>query len=233
MLPNNTQIKQDADAVAQAAYEHIVQAAQQAIAARGVFRLVLAGGSTPNKAYALLAQSTQQWAQWQIFWGDERCLPADHAQRNSRMAIDVWLGKVAIPPQNIHVIPAEMAPEHAATAYAHTIMDYLPFDLVLLGMGEDGHTASLFPGTTFLAPPHDGDIGVQCVYDAPKWPAERVSLSVAALRNCYMQLLLVTGAGKGDSLRRWRDENDCPLPIAQVALKDACLLVDLAVMNAL
>lgn len=233
MLPMNTQVKADAEAVAQAACDIISQTAVQAIAERGVFRLVLAGGSTPNRTYALLAQTKQTWAQWEIFWGDERCLPADHAARNSRMAIQTWLGQVAIPPQNIHVIPADMAAENAATAYAHVIMGKLPFDLVLLGMGEDGHTASLFPGTSLLASPHDGDIGVQSVYDAPKWPPERVSLTVAALQDCRAQLIMATGVGKAASLREWRDHAACALPIAQAATANACLLLDQALAAAL
>ena len=233
MLPMNTQVKADATAVAQAACEMISQAAQQAIAERGVFRLVLAGGSTPNQSYACLAGTVQDWARWEIFWGDERCLPADHAERNSRMVIQAWLSKVPIPPQNIHIIPADMAAENAATAYAHIIMDKFPFDLVLLGMGEDGHTASLFPCATFLAPPHDGDLGVQCVYDAPKPPAERVSLSIAALRNCRAQLVLVTGVGKAASVRHWRDSPTADLPIAQVVTANACLLMDQALADAL
>ena len=211
MLPSDTQVLVDAEAVAQRACEWIAAAAAVAIRERGVFRLVLAGGSTPQRAYDLLADTPQDWDKWEIFWGDERCLPVEHVERTSRMSL---------PTERRFPIPAELGAEAAAEAYAQTIHDKLPFDVVMLGMGEDGHTASLFPGF------EEGKSLTVAVFDAPKPPPERVSLSVAALQACRQQLVLVTGAGKVEALGQWR--SGARLPIALAVREDACLLVDAA-----
>jgi 6-phosphogluconolactonase len=211
MLPRHTQVLESAEAVAVEACRLIADAAQDAIRERGVFRLVLAGGTTPARAYDLLAQTAQDWNQWEIFWGDERCLPVDDPQRNSRMSL---------PAKHCYPIPAELGAERAATAYAQILADKLPFDLVLLGMGEDGHTASLFPG--FVPTSHL----TVAVFDAPKPPPERVSLSVEALQACRQQLVLVTGAGKAQALAAWQAGAD--LPIARVVRAEACVLTERA-----
>jgi len=112
MLPSDTQVLADAEAVAQRACEWIAAAAQAAIRERGVFRLVLAGGGTPQRAYALLADTQQDWEQWEIFWGDERCLPVEHIERNSRMSL---------PTERRFPIPAELGAAAAAAAYARFV----------------------------------------------------------------------------------------------------------------
>lgn len=192
-----TQLLADGKAVAAAA-SRILAAASEAIDARGSFHLALAGGTTPQAAYRLLAASRADWSCWHIYFGDERCLPPDDCERNSVMAREAWLEQVAIPPQQIHPIPAELGAEEAAAAYAGIIAPVLPFDMVLLGMGEDGHTASLFPDHR-----HDPQALVVAVHDAPKPPADRVSLTPRALNQCRALLLLITGAGKHEALQRW------------------------------
>lgn len=218
MLPADTRLLADGEALASEACRVIAEAAQEAIGARRIFRLVLAGGSTPGRAYQRLATARQEWAAWEIFWGDERCLPADHPGRNSWTAHQDWLAHVPIPAAQVHAIPAELGAEPAAAAYAETIADQLPFDLVVLGMGEDGHTASLFPGSADATGP------VVAVHGAPKPPAERVSLNYPSLRACRRQLILVGGTGKAAALAAWRQGD--PLPIALAATGNACLLVD-------
>src|SRR6185369_12485723 len=218
MLPADTRLLADGEALASEACRLIVDAAQEAIRERRIFRLVLAGGSTPGRAYQRLAMARQEWAAWEIFWGDERCLPTDHPGRNSWTAHQDWLAHVPIPAAQVHVIPAELGAEIAAAAYAETIADQLPFDLVVLGMGEDGHTASLFPGSADAAGP------VIAVHGAAKPPAERVSLNYPSLRACRRQLILASGAEKEAALAAWRQGNQ--LPIAQAATDNACLLVD-------
>ncbi len=213
MLPANTQVLEDTEAVAHQACKLIAQMAQQAIHERGVFRLVMAGGTTPKRAYELLAQTQQDWDKWELYWGDERCLPVDHPERNSHLSL---------PTPNRYPIPAELGAEAAAAAYAQTIADKLPFDLVMLGMGEDGHTASLFPGFT------DSPEQVVAVHNAPKLPPDRVSLTVGALQSCRQQLVLVTGAGKADALRCWAAGED--LPIARVVCGITCLLTEQAII---
>jgi len=192
----------------------IYRAARQAIALRGEFRIVLAGGGTPAAVYRALADTDADWSRWHVYFGDERCLPPTDPERNSVMAADNWLARVAMPQENIHAIPAERGAEPAARTYAELIDAARPFDIVLLGMGEDGHTASLFPGHR-----HDGARqSVIAVHDAPKPPPDRVSLSAAALSDADSVLVLVTGAGKYDAVRRWQQGED--LPIAHVHGRD-------------
>lgn len=212
----------DADAVAAEAAGLVLAAADEAIAARGAFRLVLAGGTTPLLAYRLLADAEADWARWHLYFGDERCLPMHDADRNSRAIADAWLEGAAIPPAQIHPIPAEQGAEPAARAYERVIADSLPFDLVLLGMGEDGHTASLFPGQEVLPGPL-----VMAVHDAPKPPPDRVSLTPSALCRSRRMLVLVTGFGKRPALARWRAGEG--LPVARVAVGgNALVLLDRA-----
>lgn len=207
--PTRWHLFDDPSAVAAAAASHILDAARTAIADRGLFRLVLAGGSTPLRTYRLLAEAPADWSGWRIYFGDERCLPPDHEDRNSRAAALAWLDRVAVPRENIHPIPAELGPEAAAVAYRSLVETALPFDLVLLGMGEDGHTASLFPGHS-----HPSGALTVAVQGAPKPPPERVSLGAAALSAARAVLILVTGAGKREAVAAWQRGE--PLPVASI-----------------
>ena len=210
----------DSQTLAQAAAEAVLEAAREAIAARGEFRLVLAGGRTPELAYRMLAKAEADWPRWRIYFGDERCLPPHDPERNSEMARVAWLGRVPIPAGNVFSIRAELGPETAAARYAAMVRDALPFDLVLLGMGEDGHTASLFPGHR-----HPETELVHPVYRAPKPPPERVSLSAAALGNARRVLILVSGAGKREAVQRWRCGE--ALPVAGICgLEGVDVLID-------
>lgn len=183
----------------QATTRRILTAAQEAIAKYGNFLLVLAGGSTPKSVYELLAQSDADWSKWHIYYNDDRCLPVDHAERNSLMAAQAWLDHVAIPKAQIHDIPTELGPVEGAKAYAKMLSGVRAFDLVLLGLGEDGHTASLFPGHAV-----DNSADAVPVFDAPKPPAERVTMSQNRLNNTHEVLFLVTGAGKQEAVDNWR-----------------------------
>ena len=192
----------DATALRQAATQRIVAAAARAIGQRGRFFIVLAGGNTPRGVYDLLRAASTDWSRWHVYFGDERCLPPDHAERNSRMAADVWLERVPIAHDQLHVIPAELGAASAAQRYADTLRGVGDFDLVLLGLGEDGHTASLFPGHDWGDTPDAPD--VLAVFDAPKPPLERVSLSAARLSRAREVLFLVEGASKREAVARWK-----------------------------
>lgn len=202
-------VLEDAENVAQRARDEILAIAESAISTRGRFSIVLAGGTTPERAYALLAESESDWSRWHVFLGDERCLPVNDSERNSMMAARTLTGRVPIPAGQVHPIPTELGAEEAARRYEQELRDALPFDLVLLGMGEDGHTASLFPGQD-----HPEDRLVLPIHNAPKPPADRVSLSPKALEACRELLFLVTGAGKKAAVRRWRSGE--ALPIARI-----------------
>jgi 6-phosphogluconolactonase len=206
----------DADAVADAACRLIGVAARNAIAGHRRFRLVLAGGGTPLATYRRLAASDQQWKRWVLYYGDERCLPVDDPQRNSQRVVDSGLaGRVG----KHYPIPAELGAKPAAASYRELVRDALPFDMVLLGIGEDGHTASLFPG-------HDWpDKTAFAVKNAPKPPPNRVTLGVKTLQNCRSMLVLVTGASKAEAVKRWR--SGANLPIALVSdVAHALVLVE-------
>jgi 6-phosphogluconolactonase len=206
--------------VATAAAAQILKAAAAAISERGAFHLVLAGGTTPKQAYQLLVAADTDWACWHIYYGDERCLSPDDPERNSMMARRAWLDHVPIPARQHHPIPAELGAEVGAAAYSIVIKQAMPFDLVLLGMGEDGHTASLFPGHL-----HPEGEAVHAVHHAPKPPADRVTLSRTSLSNSRQLLLLVTGATKQQPLASWAAGE--PLPLATVVANcRADLLLD-------
>ena len=187
--------------VRQAATETIALIAATAIKQRGEFHLVLAGGSTPKAIYQTLNALSTDWSAWHIYYGDERVLPADHADRNSVMAQTAWLANSPIPPKQIHPIPTEEGLVPALASYRQTLSSVGIFDLVLLGLGEDGHTASLFPGHDFGTEPDAPD--VLRILDAPKPPPQRISLSANRLSNAHQVLFLVTGAGKQDAVKRW------------------------------
>jgi len=208
-----------ADDVALAAYQRIFEEAKSAIAERGQFKLVLAGGTTPEKVYRLLAQADADWSRWLIYYGDERCLPANHAERNNVMAQLAFLSKVAIPEIQVFTIPAELGNEQAADQYRQVVKDALPFDLVLLGMGEDGHTASLFPGHQ-----HNSDELVHAVFNSPKPPPERVSVSAKALGNARQVIFLITGTNKQEAVKLWRSGHD--LPVASISSDNIDVYID-------
>ncbi len=207
MLPE-WRVFADADALVAALADALCAEAEAALAARGVFHLVLAGGSTPRELYRALADRRAGDARWQVWYGDERCLPLDHPERNSVMAEAAWLAASRIPPENRRPIPAELGAVEAAARYAGWLKAVADFDVVLLGMGEDGHTASLFPGHDWGAAPNSPD--VLAVYAAPKPPPERVSLSAARLGRSAKVWFVVTGSGKREALLRWKSGEALP-----------------------
>lgn len=174
--------------------------AHTAIAARARFDIVLAGGETPRELYRQLGQQPCDWAHWHIWFGDERCLPPNTTGRNDDMARDTWLQHVSVPPQ--HICPLD-APD-AAARLAQTPI----FDLVLLGLGEDGHTASLFPGHDWGCAPNAP--AILSVSNAPKPPSSRLSLSAARLSATRHAWFLVCGTSKQPALQRWRTGESLP-----------------------
>jgi len=208
----------DAGAVARAAVDLIREVAGHSLAMRGVFRLVLAGGSTPGRAYEMLADTVTDWNGWQFYLGDERCLPVDHPERNSVMLRQTLFDQVAVTEEQMHMIPAELGAEMGAAAYEKEVRPALPFDLVLLGLGEDGHTASLFPGHE-----HPEDRLAVPVHHAPKPPPDRISLNYGALCSAGTVLFLVSGAGKHHALDRWQRQGD--IPAARIQGRERTLLL--------
>jgi 6-phosphogluconolactonase len=159
--------------------------------------IVLAGGSTPRRAYELLADIPDvAWGRVTVLFGDERCVPANHADSNYRMAREALLDRVA--PATVHRMPAELGPDEGAELYSPVVAALAPLDFVLLGVGEDGHTASLFPGHPAL----NAKGWTLGIHDSPKPPPERVTLTLPVLRAARRVLILATGAGKADAVAK-------------------------------
>ena len=198
----------DADHLARGAAEHFATLAGEAITARGQFAVALSGGSTPRVTYALLAAedfaAPVDWSRVHVFWGDECCVPPDHPDSNYRMAKETLLDHVSLPASNVHRIQGEMEPEAAAQAYAAELRAFFgtqwpAFDLALLGMGNDGHTASLFPGSAALRERMRAVVAVTADYEDR--PAHRVTLTAPAINAARQVLFLVAGAAKAETLQ--------------------------------
>ena len=162
----------------------------------GARTLVLAGGTTPRRCYELLVELPVTWGRVTVLFGDERCVPPDHADSNYRMAREALLDRVA--PATVNRMPAELGPHEGAALYSPVVASLAPLDIVLLGIGEDGHTASLFPGHPAVHA-KGWAIGIK---DSPKPPPERVTLTLPALRGARRVIILATGAGKADAVAK-------------------------------
>jgi len=182
-----------------------IDLARQAIDDKGQFTVALSGGSTPQAIYEDLGKPEHQhelnWAKIHLFWGDERHVPPNHPESNYRMVDDALLRHITIPGENIHRVSAEMDVQAAATAYEQDLRQFFDrnwpqFDLVLLGMGTDGHTASLFPGSAGLKEEKRWFIANQ-VPELRKW---RLTLTKHAINTAKYVIVLVQGASKADML---------------------------------
>ena len=199
-LPNAQAVfvHENPDDMNTAVAQRIAELAAQAILARGVFHVALAGGETPRRCYQILRDLAIDWKHVHLYYGDERCLPDGDAQRNDSMVRETLLDHIVIPPANVHAIPVEIGAREAAASYASLLDKISPLDLILLGMGEDGHTASLFPDNQATG----SAAAVVAVFDAPKPPAERVSLGINTLNAARQKIFLVAGAGKRAALEQ-------------------------------
>ena len=150
-LPDNWQVFEDAEQLAQTLTATILETAESSIKKKGSFHFITAGGTTPNRCYDLLSDADADWSKWHIYMGDGRVLPFTHPERNSQALLIHWLKHNDVPVKQINFMNTEAGIEKSAKAYAKLIAGIDTFDLCLLGMGEDGHTASLFPG-------HEGSV---------------------------------------------------------------------------
>lgn len=201
----------DAAALARAAADEFIRTARAAVDARGRFTVALAGGSTPKAIFALIAADELReprliaWDKAHLFFGDERHVPPDHSDSNYRMANEALLAKVPIPPGNIHRVQAELEAVSAASHYEAELRhvfavgsgDFPRFDLIMLGMGPDGHTASLFPGTTAL----EERRALVVSNWVEKLKSHRITLTYPVLNAAAEVLFVAGGADKAAMLR--------------------------------
>ncbi|NCJ05590.1 6-phosphogluconolactonase [Synechococcales cyanobacterium C] len=176
---------------------------EAAIADHDQFRFVLAGGSTPKALYEQLAHQDLPWSKIQVFWGDERYVPHTDPQSNMGMATQAWLSHVPIPAENLHPMPTHATdPAQAALAYEQHLRDFFgcppgefpAFDLILLGLGDDGHTASLFPETAAL------EVCDRLITVGEKSGQPRLTFTIPLINQAHAVLLLVTGENKQSAL---------------------------------
>jgi 6-phosphogluconolactonase len=223
----------DPDALTRTAAEEIARAADAAVAKRGRFLIALSGGSTPARLYALLASDAfagrLEWSCVHVCWGDERCVPPDDPASNYGMARRALLDRVPLPAANVHRMRGEEVPAQAAVAYASELRTLAAdaavaprFDLVLLGLGADGHTASLFPGTAAVRE-RQRWVVAHAVAAEPAW---RITLSPVVINAAAEVLFLVSGADKATALRRVLEEPRQPdlLPAQVIAPESGRLL---------
>ena len=182
----------------------ILDSAHTAIKQNGQFTIALAGGNTPKPLYEKIAKTNQDWSKWHIFWGDERFVPADHPDSNENMARQAWLNHVSIPPENIHPLittadtadAAAMENEEAfKTFWKLTPEEWPSLDFILLGMGDDGHTASLFPGTQAM------QVCDRLITVGNKQDSLRLTLTIPVINHAKQVGLLIAGAGKNKLLQ--------------------------------
>jgi 6-phosphogluconolactonase len=202
------------------------------LADRALARVALAGGSTPKAAYRLLAspgyRDRVEWARVEIFFGDERCVPPDHPESNYRMAREALLDHVPLGADHVHRVPCERTPAEAAAAYEETLRRVLGpearLDLVLLGMGPDGHTASLFPGTPVL----DERKALAAAVHVARLDSWRVTLTAPVLSAASHVVISAVGQEKSDALARALGEPNGAVPIQLVRASEQRWLVDAA-----
>ena len=200
------QVYPDLESLSQAAAGLFVQQAAKAVAARDRFSVALSGGSTPRRTYELLAQSPCRdqvsWGKVHVFWGDERCVPLEDPRSNAGLARQAFLNSVPIPPEQVHPILCQASPGEAAAAYEVRLRSFFApqapcFDLIFLGLGENGHTASLFPGTQVLT---ERERWVAQVYVAQQ-DLYRVTLTPVIINQAATVAFLVAGAAKAGVLK--------------------------------
>jgi len=216
------QVWADLDELSRAAASELLQQARRAVQERGLFSIVLSGGSTPKTLYSLLANDSTfrtefAWDKIHFFWGDERHVPPVHPESNYRMTKEALLSKVPVPSENIHRIRSENPDaRQAAKEYEETLRtffrlktgEYPRFDLVLLGMGPDGHTASLFPGTEALREQEH----LVVANWVEKLHAYRITMTLPVLNEAALVLFLVSGEDKAETLRQVLEEKDGKAP---------------------
>ncbi|CAL0305404.1 unnamed protein product [Lupinus luteus] len=225
----------DKEEIAVSLAEYVAKISNKFTKERGAFTVTLSGGSLITHLRKLLEPpyfDTLEWSKWYVFWVDERVVPKTHEDSNYKLAYDGFLSKVPIPPGNVYAINDALSAEGAADDYetslrhlvknnvlASSLNGFPKFDLQLLGMGPDGHVASLFPGHPLVK---EDKKWVTFIKDSPKPPPERITFTFPVINSSAYAVLVVTGAGKADAVHSALrgSENSEKLPVALVSPED-------------
>jgi 6-phosphogluconolactonase len=225
----------DAESVADRAAADVLRHLERARRERGVAHLALSGGTSPGRTYELLSGRPRELDGVEVWFADERCVAPDDPESNYRLAADTLLRTAAIPAERVHRMEGELGPEEGAERYARELAEHAPatdggasgvpvLDLIVLGIGPDGHVASLFPGaSTLSAGEQELCLGVN---DSPKPPPQRITLSLAVLRAARGCLLLATGAGKADAINAMLGEPSRHVPASLLRRERLSVIVD-------
>jgi 6-phosphogluconolactonase len=222
----------DPEAVAVRAAAEIAKHLNGAVEQRGEAHLALSGGTTPARTYELLAGSPVAWSAVEVWFADERCVGPEDEQSNYRLAEESLLHPAGLAAERVHRMAGELGPEHGAAAYADELQARMPpgaaglpvLDVVVLGIGPDGHVASLFPRSPTLdAPAELICLGVE---DSPKPPPQRITLGLELLRAARFCLLLATGAGKADALAAMLGEPSHEVPASLLERERLSVIAD-------
>jgi 6-phosphogluconolactonase len=222
----------DAEGASERAASEIVRRLESARSERGAAHLALSGGSTPARTYELLAQQLESWERIDVWFADERCVGPDDEESNYLLGKQTLLGAASgLDPQRVHRMEGELGPEQGAERYEHELRERAPFeddlpvlDVIVLGIGPDGHIASLFPGAKTLdAPAEELCLGV---HDSPKPPPERITLTLSVLRAARRCVLLATGSGKADAVDAMLAEPSNHVPASLLRRGRLSVIVD-------
>jgi 6-phosphogluconolactonase len=222
----------DAEAASQRAAAEIARRLQTALDERGSAHLALSGGGTPARTYELLREQIDSWKGVHVWFADERCVAPDDDVSNYKLARETLLdGAAELDAAAVHRMQGELGPERGAALYAEALREHAPLhdglavlDVIVLGIGPDGHVASLFPG----APTLDADAGELClgVHDSPKPPPERITLTLEVLRAAQRCVLLATGASKADAVNAMLQEPSRHVPASLLRRGALSAIVD-------
>ena len=206
MIKNNQLIFENHIELSSKLAQKILLIAKKSISLKGEFTIVLTGGKSVLNLYKILVKSDSNWDKWHIYISDERCLPVDDRDRNDQIINNIWLNHSPIPKYNIHFIRAELGMVESQVDYTNTMKHVGKFDVTLLSVGEDGHTASLFPCHDY---PENNTVVLE--YNSPKHPKERISLSYNRLNNSKYVFKIISGSAKKEVVKMLFQHKNVPI----------------------
>jgi 6-phosphogluconolactonase len=220
-LKSNWIVFKDDNQLVNALAERILVIAKESIRSKGSFSIVLAGGDSAKKLYKKFKDLNSDWNRWVVYFGDERCSPVGSCYRNDKTIMDLWLDSSSIPKCNIFPIKSELETLEACLDYENILKKVDTFDVVLLSVGEDGHTASLFPKHKYAK-----NTNVVLELDSPKLPLKRISMSYSRLNNSNYVFKMVMGKSKRKMVDLWMKEEVLPISLINGSSEEVYMCKD-------